>query len=45
MAGATAVSIGSAVCYRKNAFAEITKELTEFMEKQGYSKVSDIKLE
>lgn len=45
MAGATAVSIGSAVCYRKNAFAEITKELTEFMESEGYSKVSDIKLE
>ena len=45
MAGATAVSIGSAVCYRKNAFSEINAELVEFMEKQGYSKVSDIKLE
>jgi len=45
MAGATAISIGSAVCYRKNAFAEINAELVEFMEKQGYSKVSDIKLE
>ncbi len=45
MAGATAVSIGSAVCYRKNAFAEINAELVEFMEKQGYSKISDIKLE
>jgi len=45
MAGATAVSIGSAVCYRKNAFAEINAELTEFMESEGYSKVSDIKLE
>jgi dihydroorotate dehydrogenase (NAD+) catalytic subunit len=45
MAGATAVSIGSAVCYRKNAFAEINAELLEFMEKQGYSKISDIKME
>jgi len=45
MAGATAVSIGSAVCYRKNAFAEISKELTEFMDSEGYSKISDIKLE
>jgi dihydroorotate dehydrogenase (NAD+) catalytic subunit len=44
MAGATAVSIGSAVCYRKNAFADISGELVGFMESEGYSKVSDIKL-
>jgi dihydroorotate dehydrogenase (NAD+) catalytic subunit len=44
MAGATAVSVGSAVCYRKNAFAEINAELVEFMEKEGYTKVSDIRM-
>lgn len=45
MAGANAVSIGSAVCYRKNAFAEINAELLAFMEKQGYEKIRDIRLE
>ena len=43
MAGANAVSIGSAVWYRKNAFSEIKKELGIFMEKEGYRKISDIK--
>ncbi len=45
MAGATAVSVGSAVCYRNNAFAEIKEELKKFMEEEGYSKLSELKLQ
>lgn len=45
MAGATAVSVGSAVCYRNNAFAEIKSELSKFMQEEGYSKLSEMKLE
>lgn len=45
MAGATAVSVGSAVWYRGNAFGEIKQELTQFMKEEGYHKLSDIKLE
>lgn len=37
MAGATAVGIGSAIYLRgKNVFAQIQKEMKEFMEKEGY---------
>ena len=43
MAGATAVSIGSATYCRKNAFGEIKAELEQFMKEEKYSKVSDIK--
>jgi dihydroorotate dehydrogenase (NAD+) catalytic subunit len=45
MAGADAVSVGSAVCLRQNAFGEILAELSQFMEKEGYEKISEIKLE
>ncbi len=44
MAGATAVSVGSAVYYRKNAFGEIKAELEQFMKAEHYSKISEIKL-
>jgi len=43
IAGATAVSIGSAVYYRKNAFGEIKSELEQLMKEEKYSKVTDIK--
>ncbi len=45
MAGATAVSVGSAVWYRADAFGEIKTELTTFMKEEGYRKLSDIGLE
>ena len=45
MAGATAVSIGSAVWYRGNAFGEIKEELIAFMKEENFSKLSDIRLE
>lgn len=44
MAGATAVSVGSAVCYRKNAFGEIRSELEKFMDEGNFRKLSDLKL-
>lgn len=44
MAGASAVSIGSAVYYRRNAFGEIRQELEEYMQEEGFANVSDIKL-
>lgn len=44
MAGANAVSIGSAIYYRKNTFNEINSELNVFMKKEGYSKLSEIKM-
>jgi dihydroorotate dehydrogenase (NAD+) catalytic subunit len=44
MAGANAVSIGSAVWYRKNAFAEIKSELEKFMQEEGFSKLNEIKM-
>ncbi|MDE1798369.1 MAG: dihydroorotate dehydrogenase [Candidatus Micrarchaeota archaeon] len=44
MAGATAVSIGSAVYYRKNAFGEIREELEQFMDAEGFSKIPELKL-
>lgn len=45
MAGATAVSVGSAVWYRGNAFGEIKQELAAFMKEESCHKLSDIKLE
>jgi len=45
MAGATAVSVGSAVWYRKNAFGEILAELEKFMKEEGHAKLSEMKLE
>ncbi len=44
MAGATAVSIGSAVWYRKDAFGEINMEMSQFMKAENYHKLSEIKL-
>lgn len=44
MAGATAVSVGSAVGYRENAFSQIRAELLQYMQEEGYKKISDIKL-
>lgn len=45
MAGANAVGVGSAVVLRRNAFRGIASELQEFMEENGYSKISELKLE
>ncbi len=45
MAGATAVSVGSAVCYRKNAFKDIASELEKFMKEEGYAKLGEMKLD
>ncbi len=45
MAGATAVSVGSAVWYRRNAFGEIKQELEEFMQEEGFVNLPQIKLE
>ncbi|MFH2021440.1 MAG: dihydroorotate dehydrogenase [archaeon] len=44
MAGASAVGIGTAVLTRgANVFKLVTEEMKEYMEKNGYSKVSDLK--
>lgn len=44
MAGATALGIGSAVYLRgKDVFAKICKEMTEFMKKEGYSSVGELR--
>ena len=45
MAGATAVGVGTGVVMRDNAFSCIASELKEFMEENGYSKLSQLKLE
>ncbi|MCX8194920.1 MAG: dihydroorotate dehydrogenase [Candidatus Micrarchaeota archaeon] len=45
MAGATAVGVGSAVVLRRNAFREICNEMKAFMKENGYSKISQLKLE
>jgi dihydroorotate dehydrogenase (NAD+) catalytic subunit len=43
MAGATAVGVGSAVWYRGvQALGQINDELSCFMEKQGYHRLSDL---
>ncbi|MEM4194796.1 MAG: dihydroorotate dehydrogenase [Candidatus Anstonellales archaeon] len=45
MAGANAVGIGSAFYYRGyNAISQIAKELEEFMKREGYKKIEDIKM-
>ncbi len=45
MAGANAVGIGSAFYYRGyDAISQIAKELGEFMKKEGYRKVEEIKM-
>lgn len=45
MAGANAVSVGSAVWYRRQAFGEIKQELVQFMKEEGYHGLSGITLE
>ncbi|MFH1306863.1 MAG: dihydroorotate dehydrogenase [Candidatus Micrarchaeota archaeon] len=45
MAGANAISIGSALYYREKTFEKIKHELIEFMEKEKYEKIEDIKME
>lgn len=43
MAGSSAVQIGSGVHYRGNdVFSMISKEISEFMDRKGYSKLDDI---
>lgn len=44
MTGATAVGVGTAAT-EKNAFRRMTNELAEFMRKNGYGKISELKLE
>jgi dihydroorotate dehydrogenase (NAD+) catalytic subunit len=44
MAGATAVGVGTGAVLRENAFSQISKEISEFMEENGYSRISDLKL-
>jgi dihydroorotate dehydrogenase (NAD+) catalytic subunit len=44
MAGATAVGVGTAVYYRGvKVFSEIPEGMREFMEKEGYSKIEEIR--
>lgn len=44
MAGATAVGVGSAVYYRGiEAFSLIAKEMEEFMEKEGYKSIGEMR--
>ena len=45
MVGASAVGVGSAISYRKNAFGAIRGELAVFMRENGYSKISELKLD
>lgn len=45
MAGANAVSVGTVVYRRKDAFAQINLELKEYMQRMGFEKISDIKME
>ncbi len=45
MAGATAVGVGTAVVLRKKVFSEIRGEMESFMKENGYSKLSQLKLE
>lgn len=43
MAGATAVSVGTAVWASPNAFKKINSELQDYMQKMEFEKISDIK--
>ena len=45
MAGATAVGIGSAVVLRESVFADVCSEMRKFMKENGYSKLSQLKLD
>ena len=45
IAGASAVGVGTAFYYRKNAFSEIVAELNAFMDENGFSKISDLKMQ
>jgi dihydroorotate dehydrogenase (NAD+) catalytic subunit len=45
MAGANAVGVGSAIAFRDNAFARIAEEMEIFMRENGYSKISELKLD
>jgi len=45
MAGASTVGVGSAISYRKNALGEIRDEIFAFMNENGYSKISELKLQ
>jgi dihydroorotate dehydrogenase (NAD+) catalytic subunit len=47
MAGATCVGVGTAIATRKEKrpFAAIAKEMESFMEKEGYAKLSQLRLE
>jgi dihydroorotate dehydrogenase (NAD+) catalytic subunit len=44
MAGATAVGVGTSVAFRKDAFKEMAREMTDFMETEGYASLSALKL-
>jgi dihydroorotate dehydrogenase (NAD+) catalytic subunit len=47
MAGATCVGVGTAIAKRTEPapFAAIAAEMEAFMKKEGYSKISQLKLE
>ncbi len=45
MAGANAVGVGSAIAFRDNVFRRIAEEMEIFMRENGYSKISEMKLE
>lgn len=45
MAGAKAVGVGSAIAFRDNVFRRIAEEMEIFMRENGYSKLSELKLE
>ncbi|MFH0927087.1 MAG: HisA/HisF-related TIM barrel protein, partial [Candidatus Micrarchaeota archaeon] len=44
MAGATAVSVGTAIYKRPDAFKQINSELSAYMKKLNFKKLSEIKL-
>jgi len=45
LAGANAVGVGSVLYWNDNAFARIKKELSDYMKKMGFEKISDIRME
>ena len=45
LAGATAVGIGSAICYREKPFEQIAGELARFMQENNHAKLLDLKLQ
>ena len=44
MAGATAVGVGTAVATRADAFRSISSEMGKFMEEEGFSKITQLRL-